>query len=480
MTPCVSRRLLLGGLTGLAATALVTHRGAAADPKVLVGVIDEDPPIINPGISSAISSYVAGAPVYSGLAWTDVDGGLHPDLAEAWDVSPDGLAYTFHLRGGVTWHDGKPFTAADAQFSLGELTAKLHPSAKGAFRALDRIDAPDERTLIIRMKTPVAAFLSVPTAIWPILPRHIWEGTELTRNPANKRPIGTGPFRMVEYTAGDSIRYVRNEHYHLKGQPAFDEFVLRIIPDATSRVSAYEKGEVDILFNTAVPATEIPRLMRVQGTKMYTARIPGSAFIGNINTRSPPYGDVRVRKALAHAIDRTFIRENVLPGISEPMVGPLPPSSPLYDKTLVDYAYDPALANKILDEAGYARDSSGTRFPFRFLWASGDIRVTKMGDIIAQNLAAVGIKTVLRPLDRAALNSLGYIGGQFDMIIDSYALGPDPDIGVERLYRSNNILPLPFVNNCGYANPALDALFDEQRTQTNLAERRRTYARSST
>ncbi len=407
--------------------------------------------------------------------WTDPDGGLHPDLAERWETSADGTTFTFHLRSGVTWHDGQPFSAADAQWSLSELTAKLHPSAKGAYRSLDAIEAQDDRTLVIRMKHPVAAFLNVPTAVGPILPRHIWEGTEITKNPANKRPIGTGPFKLVEYNAGDSIRYVRNEHYHQAGQPAFDEFLLRIIPDATSRVSAYEKGEADILFNTAVPATEIPRLLRMPGTEMKTARIPGSAFIANINTRAEPYGDVRVRRALAHAIDRAFIRENVLPGISEPMVGPLPPGSPLYNRDLADYGYDPAKANALLDAAGYARGADGMRFPFRFLWASGDIRVTKMGDVIARNLAAVGIKTVLRPLDRAALNQIGYVGGQFDMIIDSYALGPDPDIGVERLYRGDNIKPLPFVNNCGYANAEVDRLFDAQRTQMVFADRKATY-----
>ena len=473
MTYALARRTVLAAMGGLA----VAGRVRAAEPRVLVGLLDEDPPIINPGTSSAISSYVAGGPVYSGLAWMDAQGALHPDLAESWETSPDGTAFTFHLREGVLWHDGQPFTAADAQWSLSELTAKIHPSAKGAYRALDRIDAPDDRTLIIRMKYPVAAFMNVPTAYWPILPKHLWEGTDLVRNPHNKMAVGTGPYKLVSIEEGDRINYVRNPHYHQPGEPGFDEFVLRIIPDATSRVSAYEKGEVDIMFNSAVPATEIPRLLRVPGTQMKTAAIPGSAWMGNVNTRSAPYGDVRVRQAMMHAIDRAFIREKVLPGISEPMLGPVPPGSPLYNKALVDYAFDPAQANAMLDAAGYKRDASGTRFGFRFLFVGSDIRIAKMGDILSQNLDAVGIKTQLRPLDRAALNQIGYIGGQFDMIIDSFALGPDPDIGVERLYNSNNIKAAPFVNNSGYANPEADALFDKQRVQTNPAERKATYDR---
>jgi peptide/nickel transport system substrate-binding protein len=472
MTVRLARRHFLAGVAAATGWA---HSARAADPKVLIGLLDEDPPIINPGISSAISSYVAGAPVYSSLAWADLAGNLHPDLADSWETSADGKEFTFHLKSGVVWHDGKPFTAADAQWSLSELTAKIHPSAKGAYRALDRIDAPDDHTLIIRMKYPVAAFMNVPTAIGPILPRHLWEGTDLARNPHNKMPVGTGPYKLVSIQEGDRINYVRNENYHLKGLPGFDEFVLRIIPDATSRVAAYEKGEVDIMFNTAVPATEIPRLMRVPGTTTHTAPLPGSSWIANVNTRSEPYGDVRVRQAMMHAINRKFIRETVLPGISEPMLGPLPPGSPLYSHSLVDYEFDPVRSNAMLDEAGYKRGADGTRFGFRFLFVGSDIRIVKMGDIISQNLAAVGIKTSLRPLDRAALNQIGYIGGQFDMIIDSFALGPDPDIGVERLYNSSNIRPQPFVNNSGYSNSELDALFDKQRTQTAFADRKATY-----
>jgi peptide/nickel transport system substrate-binding protein len=470
----LKRRDLLGGL---AFAPLFASDGRAADPKVLIGVIEEDPPLINPAITSIISSYAAGSLVYSGLVWTDADGKLWPDLAERWETSPDGQTFTFHLREGVLWHDGHKFTAEDVKFSLEQLTAKLHPSAKGAYKALDGIDTPDERTAIIRMKHPVAAFMNVPTALWPILPRHLWEGTEIFKNPYNSKPVGTGPFKFAERTAGERIRYLRNEHYHIPGRPMFDEFVLRIMPDASARVSAFEKGEIDVMFSTAVPATEIPRLAKMPGTELRSTSIPGGAWIGNINTRNPRYGDVRVRHALAHAIDRRFIRDNVLPGISRNMVGPLPPSSPLYNTALVDYEFDPARANAILDAAGYARDANGTRFEFRFLWAGGDIRVTKMGDVLAQNLAAVGIKVILRPLERSSLNQLGYIGGQFDMIIDSFSLGPDPDIGVERLYNSNNILPVPFVNNSGYANPEVDKMFDEQRVQIDPIKRKAIYDR---
>jgi peptide/nickel transport system substrate-binding protein len=168
-----------------------------------------------------------------------------------------------------------------------------------------------------------------------------------------------------------------------------------------------------------------------------------------------------------------------MPGFSENQIGPLPPSMELFNKNLKDYAFDPARANALLDEAGHARKADGTRFEFRLLWPAHDIRVTKMADVIRQNLSTVGIAVSLQPLERAALNQKGYIGEQFDMIIDSYAQGPDPDIGTERLYISNNIHTPPriFTNNSSYSNPELDKLFAEQRVQTELAKRKAIYDR---
>lgn len=472
----VTRRSALGALAGaLAGPSFFAKMAGAQGAKVLVAALEEDPPIINPAISSAISNYVVGTPVYSGLIWMDRPGQIYPDLAESWDISPDGRVYTFRLRKGVTYHDGAPFTARDVQFSLGQLTAKIHPSAKGAYKALDRIDVVDDYTVQVVMKQPTAAYLNVPTALGPILPRHLWEGTDILKNPLNKRPVGTGPFKLVEYRPGDRFRLVRNEKYHIPGEPAFDELVIRIIPDAASRVAAFEKGDVDCLFPTAVPTTEIQRLKRMPGVALKFAELNGSCWVGNINGRNEPYSDKRVRKALAHAIDRAFIRENVLPGISWLQVGPLPPASPLYNKTLKDYEFDPRKAMALLDEAGFKPKADGTRFDFRFLWTPADIRITKMGEVIARNLSAVGIRPVLQPLERGALNQRGYIGSEYDMIIDSFALGPDPDIGVERLYRSDNILPQPFVNNSAYKNPEVDRLFDDQRVQLEFAKRKEIY-----
>jgi peptide/nickel transport system substrate-binding protein len=193
--------------------------------------------------------------------------------------------------------------------------------------------------------------------------------------------------------------------------------------------------------------------------------------------RNAPYSDRRVRQALAHAIDRSFIRTTVFPGLSENMIGPVPPSSPLCNKNLKDYALDPARANALLDEAGFKRGADGNRFDLRYLYGANDLPSAKIGDIMSRNLAAVGIKVISRPLDRGAIIQLAYVNNEFDMTSSSFSLGPDPDVGVERFYNSNNIFNIQAVNNSKYINPEVDRLFDEQRVQADPARRKEIYDR---
>ncbi len=469
-----------GFMAGIGAATLVSGAARGADPTRLVGVVEETPSVINPAITAVISSYYAGTPVYSALTHIDPDGTIKPELAESWETAADGLSYTFHLRRGVLWHDGETFTAADVKFSLENANGKLHPWGRGAFRAVSQIDTPDDYTVVLRLKQPSAALMfGTDSACGAILPKHLWDGTAILKNPHNLNPVGTGPYKFVEMIAGDRLRYVRNDKYFIPNQPYFDELVFRIIPDPAARVAAFENGEVDTLYMNALPFSEAPRLAAEAGVTLKTTNLRGGGFMGIFNTRNKPYSDVKVRQAIAHAIDRGFIRDNVDKGFTIKMLGPVPPASPLYKTDLKDYEFDPVLANKMLDEAGYPKDSTGVRFQFNFLWPAADAGVTRMADVIRQNLSAVGINANLQPLDRAALTQKGYIALQFDMLCESYGLGPDPDIGVERLYNSHNIFdpPVPYTNASGYRNPEVDTLFDTQRVQLDLTARKATYGK---
>lgn len=463
----------------MAAAALPGRIVRAATATTLVGILEEDPPVMNPAITAVISSFASGSPCYNALTNIRPDGTIHPELAEAWEISPDGLIYTFHLRHDVAWHDDAPFTSADVKFSIENANAKLHPWGRGAYHSLDRVETPDLFTAVFRLRQPQASLiLGTDRAVSAILPKHIWEKGDILKNEHNQKPLGTGPYRFVEYVRGESIRYAKNTKY-FGGAPEIDEVVLRIIPDPAARVAAFENGEADCIYHSALPLPEAPRLAKLPAITMRQTDLRGAAYMGIINTRRKPGDDVRVRQALAHAIDRGFLRENVATGYTIKMLGPVPPASPLYNSGLADYAFDPAIAKQMLDAAGYPAKGSAPRFTFDLLWPNYDVNMGRAADIIYRNLGDIGIKVNLQPLERAALNQRGYVALQFDMLMESYGLGPDPDIGVERLYNSHNILtpPVPFTNSSGYANPEVDQLFEEQRGATELAKRKEIYGR---
>src|SRR5471032_1559003 len=428
-------------------------------------------------MSSGISSFVSSAPCYSALLRMAVAGEMSPDLAESYEISPDGMTYTFKLRKNVEWHDGHPFSSEDVKFSLEQVNSKLHPY-HGAMNAIDKFEAPDPNTFALRLKhSQVSLIYSLSNFSGAILPKHIWEGKEVARDPHNRQPIGTGPYKFVEYVSGDHILYKKNEKYFLPKRPAFDELMFRIMPDPSSRIAALQNGEVDMIYANAIPATEVARVAKLPGMKLRFSKVQTAGYQAYINMRNAPFSDRRVRQALAHAIDRAFIRSTVFPGLSENMIGPVPPTSPLHNKALVDYALDPARANALLDEAGFPRKADGMRFDLRYVYGANDIPAGKIGDIMSRNLAGVGIKVIVRPLDRGAVIQVAFVNNEFDMTSASFSLGPDPDVGVERFYNSNNIFNIQAVNNSKYINPEVDRLFDEQRVQVDPAKRKAIYDR---
>ncbi|MBX9843481.1 MAG: hypothetical protein K2Z80_16905 [Xanthobacteraceae bacterium] len=472
-----NRRSVFKGMFAGAAAISAMGSAGANTPKRLVGVLEEDPPFINSAINSSPSNFTASSLVYSALTFINADGSIEPELAERWEASPDGLKYTFYLRKDVLWHDGEPFTSADVKFSIENATAKLHPWGRLAFKTLDRVETPDRHIAIIHLKTPSASLMqATDIAVSPILPKRKWEGTEIVKNPLNFAPIGTGPFKFVEYVRGQHIRYAKNDRYFEKGKPHIDEIVLRVMPDAAARIAAFEQGQVDMIYWNATPQAELPRLMQRTDMKVTKSPNRGAAFVMIHNLRKAPHNDIRFRRALAHAIDRQFIMKNVDGGLtSAPMLGPVPPVSPLYNKNLRDYEFSAAKANALLDEMGLVRNANGIRHTLSIMWPSWNLAAAKMGDIIHQNLAAIGIGVNLTPLDRATMQQKAYIANDFDLTIEAVALGPDPDIGTERFYNSANIVPGPFVNNSAYRNADVDRMFDEQRVQINFAKRKEIY-----
>lgn len=172
---------------------------------------------------------------------------LHPGLAKSWDVSADGLTYTFHLQKAAKWHDGTPFTSADVVFSCDVMLKEVHPRARGSFERCESITAVDDHTVVFKLKAPFAPFLKAFEAgSAPICPKHIFEGTDYRNNPKNAHPIGTGPFMFKEWVKGSHIHLVANPDYYMDGKPGLTEIFFRIVPDAASRSVAMETGEAQL------------------------------------------------------------------------------------------------------------------------------------------------------------------------------------------------------------------------------------------
>jgi len=477
---------LLVGACAAPATAPQTSAGvsasaaASAAPKrggTLVVAASVDPGQLNPAISTAGGTHFVADNLYNGLVFLDKDLNPKPDLADSWTVSPDSKTYTFKLHPGVKWHDGVAFTSADVKFTFEQVLLKYHARTKSGLESvLAGIDTPDDNTVVFRFKTPYGPLLQrVDVVEAPIVAKHIYEGQDPTKADANLKPIGTGPFKLAEYVKGDTIRMVRNPDYFKPGLPYLDELVFKVIPQAATQILALEKGEVD--FVSGIPG---PDLSRLQANAAMTVAKSGAGSGGSFcnttliyNLSRSPLDKVEVRQALAYAIDRQQILDQVYFG--QGRVGTTAINSSLtwaYNPNATKYPLDPAKANQLLDAAGLARGANGIRFKLEFVHATS---FAKVGEIMKQNLAPLGIDLVLTPLEVNAANDRTFVAKNFDIGSASYCNGPDPEIGVRRVYVSSNIGPILFSNGAGYKNPRVDALFDQAAAASDKAERAKAY-----
>ena len=444
----------------------------------LVAAITEDPGQFNPGITTSFAVHAVADSMYNGLVGLDANANPVPDLAESWEISDDVSTYTFHLAEGVTWHDGEPFTSDDVKFTFENILLKYHSRTKaGLEKVLAGIDTPDASTVVFRFNKPYAPVLQrLDVTETPILPKHIYEGIEdPTKAEANLKPVGTGPFVFDSYTPGVEIRLKRNEHYFKPGLPRFDEVVFRIIPEASTQIQALEAGEVDYVWR--VPGPDTARIADSPDTDVLPVFSgPGGGFCImtiTFNLEREVFKDVKVREAFAYAIDRQQIVDQILFG--QGRVAEAPISSGITWAHLSggpQFPYDPAMAEKLLDEAGFPKGSGGKRFKVDFVHFP---TFSKYGELLREQLGKVGIDFELRPLERDAAVDTIFNQRDFDTNVISYCNNTDPEIGVRRMYVSTNIGNIPFSNGAAYKNEAIDKLFDEAASTADQAARGETY-----
>ncbi len=481
-----TRRDAARGIAGIAAAAALPAGGARAQAQAgarggtLTVMLANEPPTLTSAFNTALPLGSVATKMLEGLLAYDANMNPRPSLATSWDVSADGLTYTFRLRAGVKWHDGRDFTSADVAFSAMSVWKELHPRGRAVFANLARVDTPDPLTAIFRLSGPSPVLLSALHAYESqILPRHLYEGTDITTNPANAAPVGTGPFRFREWRRGQFIMLERNPDYWDTGKPALDRVVFRIMTDAGARSAAIENGSVDIGFFSPVSLAETERLKTSRSIEVTTRgyEYASPMFFMELNLRKTPLEDVRVRRAMMHAIDRRFIIENIFLGYAEPATGPIQRSSPFYTPDVRQYEFNPRLANQMLDEAGYRRGAGGWRFTITHDPVPQGDEHAQTADYVKQALATVGINVDVRRQDLAS-QIRRVSQWEFDMSSNPLFAMFDPALGVTRLFWSENIRQgVPFTNVSGFRNAEIDRIVAAQATERDAEARKRLFWR---
>lgn len=424
--------------------------GRGGELRVL---IPGDPRGFDPNDLGDEIAQVLAPSLFSALVNLDTEGRLLPDLAESWEVADGGRTYVFHLRKGVHWHDGRPFSSGDVRFTLERLRDQRSVSHE-AVRRIVSIETPDDSTVVLRLSEPWAPFLA--TLAWGgtfILPRHA-SGQE--------KPVGTGPFRFGEWVRGKRLVMEASPRFHRPG-PFLDRVVFLVVPDSLQAAERLLRGEADYSI-TRIPLHQLPRLERSPGLRVVT--VPSSARIFcAFNLRRPPLGDVRVREAINRAIDRGDLVRRALFGYGAPGVGFYTPSVPwAYNGDAHVPPLDRERARALIAGAGVRRELE--------LVVPALAPLDQIGGLLRDQLAEVGLAVRVTVLPFHAWVDRAIHARDFDLTLMSGTHGPDPE---NLSFRFNSRTANP---NLGYANPELDAVLASGAATMDLEERARSYRRA--
>lgn len=462
-------------LLGLAAAASAEGKRGGT----LVYTVSQTPRHLVGAIQSGAATAVPSTKIFAALVRYDRNWQPHPYLAESWKFSDDGLSLTVKLRKDATFHDGKPITSEDVAFSA--MTVKANHPFKPMMGPVERVETPDPYTAIFRLSKPhPALLLALSPPLCPIIPKHIFgDGQEPKTHPMNLKPVGSGPFKFVEYKQGEYLILERNENFFIKGRPYLDKIIGKFIKDQSNRIMVMERGEAN-LYGFAGSTQDMKRLGKV---KNLTAKKEGYEAIGAItwlafNVRKKPLSDIKVRKAIAYALDRNFIIDKLQGGLSTEATGPIVPYSPYYSADVERYDLDLEKANALLDEAGYTKGKGGQRFSI-----TGDIMPANpeqnrfIMEYVKAQLRRVGID--VRLLSSADFPSWAkrISTWDFNMTSDIVWNWGDPVIGVERTYICRNIRKgVIWSNTQGYCNEKVDEILAKAGKEMNLEKRKALYA----
>ena len=450
----------------------------ATGDSLVEGTIGEASTLI-PLLATDASSHAVAGQVYNGLIKYDKNLQIVGDLAETFDISSDGLTITFHLRHGVTWHDGARFTAKDVLYTYQVTIDPKTPTAYAEdFKQVKSITAPDAFTIRVKYGEPFAPAL----ASWGmnILPAHLLEGKDITKSPLARKPVGTGPYRFKEWVSGQKIVLEANKDY-FEGRPYIDRFIYRIIPDSSTMYMELKAGAIDLMSLTPVQYARQTQATRFT-SRFNKYRYPSSSYLYmGYNLRHPLFGDKRIRQAMTAAINKDELIQGVLFGMGQKAHGPIVPGRWAYNPAVKDVDYNPKHAAELLAEAGWKEKNSdgilvkdGKPFKFTILTNQGNQQRLMTAQIVQQRLRQVGIDVKIRIVEWAAFLKEFVNKGNFEVVMLAWSISQDPDM--YDIWHSSKNKPGE-LNFIGYNNPEVDRLLVEGRNTFDIEKRKRAYFR---
>jgi peptide/nickel transport system substrate-binding protein len=412
-------------------TKLYDDPGKPSYGDTIVFASSGEPSNLIPLLSSDQPSHIITGYIYNGLVKYDKDLNVIGDLAESWDISGDSTSITFHLKKGVTWHDGAPFTAHDVMYTYKVTVDPKTPTAySGDFVLVKKAEVLDDYTFRATYGRPFAPALISWGA--PVLPRHLLEGRDITASPLRRAPIGTGPYMFKEWVAGDRVILEENPRY-FEGRPYLNRFMMRIIPDAGTIFLELKQGGVDWAGLTPIQAvrqTDYPKFKREFNKFSYLAFI--YTYLG-YNMKHPYFKDKKVRQAMSYAIDKKEIIDGILLGQGVEATGPFKPDMWAYNGNVRKYEYDKDKAVSLLQEAGFQKGPDGRLYrdgsPFEFtllLNQGNDVRI-KCAELVQKRLSEIGVTVNIRVVEWAAFINQFVDTRNFDAVVLGWTISPDSD-----------------------------------------------------
>ncbi len=445
-----------------------------------------EPNTLNPLLSDLLATAEVGSLIFSGLVQVNDKGEWLPDLAtevptlQNGGVSRDGLTVTYRLRPGVTWHDGQPFTSADVKFTWETImNRKVNVVSREGYDKIDAVETPDANTVVVRFRQYYAPFLTLFTTI---LPRHQLAGAaDINKAAFNRAPVGTGPFRLREWRIAEAVVLEANAAY-FRGRPNLDSIVYKVIPDSGIMLTQLKAGEVDIVSNVGL--TQLEQVKAISGVRAVVT--PNMIWEHlDFNVDNALFQDVRVRRAIALALDRQAIITEALKGVASAAVGDQSPLSWAYNPALQPPARDVAAARDLLAQAGFKPGADGIfakdgrRLVFNLVTTAGNKTRETVADTIVRQLKEAGVEATVRLADVPAFFGDVLRSRRFEAAMFAWVAGLDPDNA--SLWHSRNI---PGAGNgyqgqnyAGWRNQEVDGLTELGARTVDVEARKQAYFR---